>query len=166
MLVRFALGTELDIASKGELDESTDQLLDAINGRKHPRPVYTSVSKSATIPDPFTGTVEIGSPPTSRVWEVLAFSACGLTDSAQSSGGVYALYIGDVPASGVPTLSQLRVPRLVIPTSQTFSQKTQWCPSASSLFVNCTALAGITQIVLNVFVAEWREADVLDNSGR
>lgn len=167
MLTRLALGAEIDIASKDEIDGARDDILDVLNKReKPPRPNYFVQSAALPAPGAFSGIVEVGSPVTGRLWNILGYSISGETDAVTSSAGKVALYIGDRPTIGIPTLSQLRVAGLTVPASATFSQKTQWCPSAQSVFFNLSGLTGLIQFVANVFIAEYREDEILDRSGR
>lgn len=165
MDVRLAMGAELDIASSKEVTGARDDILDFLKSKKDVRPTYLTVPQAKPITNPFTGVIEVGSPPTGRLWNVLGYSVCGQDDSTVSTGGTVALYIGDVPTTGAPTLTQLKQARITLPAMNTYSRNVMWCPSAQSVFFSLNALAGLTQFVGNIWVAEYREDDVLDRSG-
>lgn len=166
MKAHIALGAELDVLSKGEFDEGLDDALDFLKKDKTVRPHYFVQSGAIPIVGPFTGICEIGSPATGRLWNVLGFSICGETDVVTSAAGTVALYIGDRPVTGPPMLSQLRTARLTVPASADYNPMAQWCPSAHSVFFNLVGITTITQFVGNVYIAEYREDDILDRTGR
>jgi hypothetical protein len=166
MEAKIVLGGVLDIVSKGELDEGVDRMLDFMGKQETPKPMFNTITHSQPITNPFTGIIDVGSPPTGRAWNVLGFSICGNDDNTVSSAGVVGFYIGAVTAGGQPSLAQLRVPRLTLPASQSFTKGTHWCGAQDNLMFNCVALATPTQFVANVFVAEWRECDVFDSLTR
>lgn len=170
MLGKIALGAELDFASAGELDAGIDRVLDFMGKQDKPLPTFNvmPVSKSITV-GPATNTliVDAGSPPVGRAWNILGFALSSSDDFTQSSAGTVGFYIGAVPASGAPSLAQLRIPRLVVPASQSFTVGTHWCFSNDNVIFNLVGLViAATQFVANVFVAEWRECDVVDSLTR
>jgi hypothetical protein len=168
MLAKMALGAELDFASAGELDSGVNRILDFMKGNDLPRPTLNTITQSFPLVSPATRVIDVGSPPSGRIWNILGFTLCAQDDATQSSAGTIGFYIGGVPASGAPSLAQLRVPRLSIPVSQTFTKGVYWCGANDSVLFNLVGLtlAGVAQFVANVFVAEWRENDILELAGR
>lgn len=167
MKAQFALGAEVDIVSKDELDDARDDILDFMKRDKVVRPSYLVQSGAITaVGSPFSGILEIGSPPTGRLWNVLGFCLCGESDTAVSSAGSVALFIGDRPTTGIPTMSQLRQAMMTVPATSTFGQKAQWCGSSQTIFFKVNALVGPAQIIGNVWVAEYRDDEILERSGR
>lgn len=167
MEARIALGAELDIASGQELGELGDDLKEFMGRDRTVRPRYfvqTGVGRG--IVGPASLLVPVGSPPSGSIWNVLGFSICGETDIVTSSGGKAALYIGSVPSSGQPSLADLRLPNLSVPTYSDFSNRTQWCAPSQWVFFNLVAINGIIQFVANVFIAEYREEDVISHYGK
>jgi hypothetical protein len=164
MEATIALGAQLDIASGKEIDGLRDDVEGMFTKNRPPRPQF--FTQSGTI-NSVSGICEIGSPSTGRIWNVLGYSIVGDLDSTTSSAGSAALYIGNRPQEGeIPMLTQVKDVALTIPASNTFGENVMWCPPSQYVFFNLTGITGPTRIVANVFIAEYREDDILNRSGR
>lgn len=166
MDVKLALGAEVDIASGKEIDGLRDDVATMFDRAKPVRPMYMTQVGSKSISDPFTGFVDVGSPPAGRIWNVLGYAIVGNSDSTLSSAGRATLYIGDLPTSGVPTLAQAKAFAASVPFGDTFGENVMWCSSPQHVFFNVSAIAGLSQFVANVFIAEYRADDLIQRTGR
>lgn len=166
MLVKLALGAEMDVASSGELDTWGGKLTGLLDRPELPRPSFNTIVKADQFTSPSTRILDVGSPPAGKIWNVLGFVLAGNDDATVSSAGTVGFYIGALQATGSPSLADLRVPRLTIPTSQSFTRGTHWCGGSAHLLFNLVGLTGPTQLVANVFVAEWDEDAILQVNTR
>lgn len=167
MQISLSAGAEVDIASGRELSDGFDDLKDFMGKRQDALPHYFVQSgQASSLTGPVNTIVQVGSPPVGSAWNVLGFSICGEDDNVASTAGTVSLYIGGVPASGNPSLAQLRRPALTIPSAQDLNGKTYWCASGQYVFFKLTAIAGITAFVGNVFIAEYRLNEVVSRVGR
>lgn len=166
MQVQFALGAEVDIASSDELDAAKGDILDVFEKSRPVRPMYYSLSQAIVVAGTFTGICRVGTPAVGRIWNILGYSALGDTDNTASTAGTVSLYVGNVPANGNPSLSQVRDAGLVVPSGRAYGENVHWCPPGQEVFFKLTGITGLTQFVGNVFVGEYREDDLLQRSGR
>lgn len=162
MITRLQLGAEVDIATKDELDHGIDSVLDELKGKRVPKPIYSTFAGSA-ISGVGSFVVELGRPPIGRVWNVLGITLAGSDDSTTVANAKAALYFGD-PANGI--LSALKIPAMPVPYSQFISKGTLWCHSTEVAYVNISGAAGGLQVVAVLHIAEWREKDVAEHTGR
>lgn len=160
MLTKLSLGAELDIVSGKEMESGLNEVLDEMRGKQDPKPQYFSRPGSVTRTGTFV--LEIGKPPIGRIWNVLGLTVCGQTDATVPTTGSIALYFGD---SANPMLSQLKYPKITVPSLTTFSGRGLWCTSAESIFLSATN-TDLTQLTGIAHIAEWRECDVVQSSGR
>lgn len=103
--VRFVLGAEADLASKGEVREAVDEGLGSFF-RGNPRPLFTPRIASEVI-DVGTGNhiFQLGNPPGGKMWKV---QRAGITVINQTTGDYVALaatqpamlFTGNVPRAG------------------------------------------------------------------
>lgn len=166
MDVKLALGAEVDIASGKEIDSLRDDVSSMFDRARPVRPMYMTQVGSRAISDPFSGTVDVGMPPAGRIWNVLGYAIVGDTDATGASAGTAALYIGDLPTTGIPTLAQVKSFAPDVPYGATFGENVMWCPAPQHVFFNLSAVAGLTQFVANVFIAEYRADDLIQRTGR
>lgn len=166
MDVKLALGAEVDIASGKELDGLRDDIGGMFDKHRPVRPMYMTQVGSRAITDPFTGIIDVGMPPAGRIWNVLGYAIVGNSDASPASAGTAALYIGDLPTTGVPTLAQVKSFASAVPFGATFGENVMWCPAPQHVFFSLAAVAGLTQFVANVFIAEYRADDLIQRTGR
>lgn len=168
MLFKMDLGAEIDVVTGDELKNGVNDIINTLGTDTRVRAMYMSVpATSPVFTPPFTGIVEVGSPPTGRIWNVLGYTITGQDDATQAAAGTAALYIGNRPSHGGATMvSECRQPRISVPSGQAFPQQSVWCLSSQYVFFNLVALTVITQVVCMVHVAEYREEDILQYSGR
>lgn len=167
MQISLSAGAEVDIASGKELSDGFDDLKDFLDKGKQGLPRYfVQVGTANGLSGTVNEVVEVGSPPVGSVWNVLGFAICGENDFVASSAGTVALYIGGMPATGTPSLADLRRPGLTVPAAQDLNDKTYWCASGQSIFFNLAGITGLAAFVGNVFIAEYRQNDVVSRVGR
>lgn len=167
MQVQLALGAEIDVASSGELKDVETNIGDMFDKNRPVRPMY--FTQSGSIPSlvgPFTGMCRVGSPPAGRIWNVLGYTIIGDTDNTLSTAGNVSLYVGNLPSTGNPSLSQAKDVGLIVPSGGRYGENVVWCPSPQEVFFKLTAITGLTSFVANVFIGEYREDDLLQRSGR
>jgi|SRR5215210_3959607 len=158
MLMHLNLGAEVDIASGDELASGLAGLEDKL-GKRPPRPIYLSFTASRLGP----GVIVLGSPPVSRIWNILTYTLIGNDDATVIANAKAAMYVDS--QEGNLTLGNCRVPNLAVPSFDTFSNGTLWAHSDGSVLVNISGAVAVTdQVVATISVAEWREGDIEDHA--
>lgn len=158
MLMHLNLGAEVDIASGSELQNGLDGLEQRL-GKRPPKPIYLSFTNARFG----AGPIVLGSPPVSRVWNILTVTLVGNDDATVVANAVGALYVDSTENN--LTLGNCRVPGLVVPSYDTFSNGTLWAHSDGSVIVNVSgAVAATDQVVATISVAEWREGEMEDHA--
>lgn len=164
MEVSFDLGAKFDLATTGELDERFGELK-GIMGRKALKPFYNSGIAAGVIPTGNTPLqLDCGSPNTGRIWNITGVTLLGADDNTVLANAKAALYFGD---SDTPALFSCKVPGLVIPTFQSFSDKVLWCHSTANAVIVVTGTATVgSSVIAQVHYTDWPEEAISGNSGR
>lgn len=152
------VGAQLELSFGNALKEHQD-----IFRHKIPKPVFLPLTGSNSAQGGGNGVILIGTPNTGKVWNVLTVTTVGTDDSTTVAGKV-ALYVDSDPAN--LGLGSCRIPGLAIPSFVSISNKTLWAHGNGSLCANVTGVAGGTQVVVNVTVAEWDESAISRGSTR
>lgn len=162
MEIDLEIGAKVDIATGKDVDMIRDDIR-GIHGRK---PFYNSSPAAGNIPAGNTPlTLDLGSPATGRIWNILGVTLLGVDDATTLANAKAALYLDVDPQS--LTLAACAVPALVAPSFQTFSDKVLWCHSNGNVVVNVTGTAVVgTQVIAKVYYADWPEDAISGNSGR
>lgn len=164
MLMQLAVGAEVDIASGSELAGQTDKLSKLI--RQGPaRPLYLPLSASASGTGGLV-TLNVGSPPVGRLWNVVAVTFIGNNDHSAvgSPVGFCAMYFGD---AANPGLAQAQHVKIALPSTVYPSTGALWCPAGQQVFfVTDAAVNSPDNVTVNVTVAEYRTREVEQDSGR
>lgn len=164
MQVRFALGTELDIATKGELDSGLDSLGDRIlKGSKPAQPFRFGITRAGLMPASGALVLDFNFPPAGRAWNIVGVTTFGVDDATTTTGAKVAIYCGDPSNLG---LSQLKVPALTVPSFTSVPRLTMWCLRTETLVANVTGASATAPIGVTVHVAEWKETDVFGDTGK
>lgn len=152
MEVEFDIGAKLDIAT----GKDVDSLKDEIKKGWPSKPIYDSRIVAASAPAAGEWFLDLGSPDVGRVWNVLGCTIVGSDDSTTVAGKV-ALYFGD---SDTPSLMSVKVPGMVVPSFQGFSDKVLWCHSTANVVAGITGVTAGLQVMVAVHFANWMEKDV------
>lgn len=164
MEVAFDLGAKFDLVTTGELNDGLDDIKGALNRKPH-KPFFNSGIAAGVIPagnGPLY--LDCGSPNTGRIWNVTGITLLGADDSTVLANAKAALYFGD---SDAPALFACKVPGLVIPSFQSFSDKVLWCHSTANAVVVVTGTATVgAPVIAQVHYSDWPEEAISGNSGR
>lgn len=161
-LIKIAAGAELDLATGDELKDATNSILGALPG-DDPRPIYlsrvdTDVSLGGVV------SIDLGAPPVGSIWLLRYITVFGNDDTTVVAGITGALYCGD--AANL-SLSQLRIPNLVIPSCTFMPDTCVWChPNENVVVKTSTVVPATVQIGAIVGIEEWRQKDVSRLGGR
>lgn len=162
-LLQLAGGVELDIATGAELSKHTEALSSLIG--KDPKPLFLGLVSSVAGSGGIV-TLDVGSPPVGRVWNVVAVTLVGNNDhgSIPSPAGFAAMYFGD-PFN--PSLANLQHVKIPLPSTVYPSTGALWCPAGQRVFFQSDlAVNAPDSLTVVVQVAEWRTADVAQGTGR
>lgn len=163
MQVRLALGTELDVATSGEVSDGLNALGDRLS-KPPPLPTFTDRIGADFVPAGGAPLIiDLGKPPTGRTWNLLSVTTFGVDDATVTANAKVALYCGDAQN---PTLIQLKVPALTVPTFLSLTKGVLWCLDSQNMFARVTGAAALAPIGVIVPIAEWRECDVVARNGR
>lgn len=153
-VVKFAIGTELDIATGDELSSGLGSIRDILD-RRAPKPLFLSFSGSISSP----GVINLGRPPSGRIWNILSYTLVGSDDKTVVAATTAALYVDSDPSS--LGLALCRIPGQIVPSFQVISDETLWAHSSGAVCINVVG-NGTSQVLATITVAEWREMDVID----
>lgn len=158
METTLALGAQLDIATGNELRDGVGSILSAMDNNKSRLPIYqtlTGTAQGTTI----TENVDLGSPGTGHMWNILGYSVCAQNETIVPATGSAHLYKGN-PSN--PSLGGLLIPNLSIYGWNTISKNAMWIQDGENLFFKLVAVTGngLTQFTGNVHVAIWKTCDV------
>lgn len=151
------LGAELDIATGDELAQTSVDLKNEMRKGWAAKPFYDTRAGAANMPAAGELFIDLGSPQTGRLWNILGVTTFGSDDNTAVANAKVALYCGD---PDTPSIVGLKVPGLAVPTFQSFSDRVIWCHSQSNVVAGVTGAASGTQIGVLVHIADWREEDV------
>lgn len=170
MSIDVAVSAALSI---GDVEKVGDSVVDRVN--RKPKPNYIRRSASFNIATPMAMgagggfinqsgglTLDIGAPPTSRIWQIRVATLFGNDDHTVVSAATMSIYVGD-PLN--PGLHSLLVTGLAIPSTTFFPDTCLWChPNENIFLVSNTAIQ--QQVGVNVAIEEWVEREVSNSSGR
>lgn len=162
MLAELKIGAELDIATGAEVADVGDSIVDRVSKRPLPHyfslPQSSSSAASATVPFQLT----FGSPPKGHMWDFLGCTTFGTDDHTVVAGNV-AIYFGNATS---PSLLDLRVPALVIPTYEDNGPRRLSIEQGRSIYAFVSGVANSQVVSVIVHVAEWRTQDYIDSGLR
>jgi hypothetical protein len=141
MEVHLGAGAVVDLATSDEISKSTSSLVDAIT-KGSPQPLrFTQMGqKVGQSTDP----IDLGSPPIGRMWFILSLTLC----------------VGDMAAYHP---GHIRVPAIAIPTYRTTSSDGLWVHPNENVYVITGSIPALQQIVVNIQVEEWNQAEISMN---
>jgi hypothetical protein len=163
--VQLNLGASLDIASGQEIENRFDSLEEKMFGRRSHGVIYLTKVAAGNVPASNAEFyLDLGFPPVGRIWNLTGLTVVGNDDSTALANAKVAIYFGD---SQQPALSSVKIPGLVVPSFQSFSDKVLWCHSSENIVagVSGTAAAG-SQVLVLAHIVEYVEADVVAHTGR
>jgi|SRR5882757_62024 len=106
-------------------------------------------------------TLDIGSPPVGRLWQIRVATLFGNDDHTVVSSLTMAMYVAD-PLN--PSLAGLLVTGMAVPSTTFFPDTCLWChPNENIILVSSVAVT--QQIGVNVQIEEWREPEISQRSG-
>jgi hypothetical protein len=161
MEVKLGADFMLDIATKGEIDDSLESAFKKYDAR----PIYSTRAASGNVnADNSESFIDLGKPPVGRTWNLCGITVCGADDNTPLANAKVAIYFGD---TNVPSITGLKIPALAVPSFQSFSDKVLWCHSTENLVagISGTATPG-AQVLVIAHVAEWIEKEITQHSGR
>jgi hypothetical protein len=134
------------------------------HGESRPRPSYLRRSNALLADGTHIVTLDVGSPPTGRMWQVIGITLFGTDDHTAVATVVGAVYIGN---ANQLSLSSMVVPNLVFPSYQQLSDKVLWVHPNENLCVQ-TSVAGTAgqQYGVNFSILEWRDHEISQRFGR
>jgi len=170
MSVDVAVSASLSI---GDVEKVGNSVVDRLSHK--PKPIYlrrTAAFNPATpsamgagggfLNPNGTVTLDIGSPPVGRLWQIRVATIFGTDDHTVVSGATMSLYVAD-PLN--PSLAGLLVTGLAVPSTTFFPDTCLW-GHANENIILVSNIAVTQQIGVNVQIEEWREHEVSQNSGR
>jgi len=166
--VELEIDAGVKFATNADLAAGLDGVVEKLKPRDvrfSPVPVFGSGSSANSASTPFV--IDLGEPPSGRVWEIVSITICGADDNTVVSGKV-GLYTGKLPAPGEQPnlLSGLRIPLMTIPFWDDIGGRRLWCQPGERMFVNVSGVANGTLVNVRVDTAEWRQAEIMMHSGR
>lgn len=146
---------------------------DVVNRLHKPKPIYLRRTASYNTTQNAMGagggflnanggiTLDIGSPPVGRLWQIRVATLFGNDDHTVVSSLTMALYVAD-PLN--PSLAGLLVTGLAVPSTTFFPDTCLWChPNENVILVSSGSVT--QQIGVNVQIEEWREHEISQRSG-
>jgi hypothetical protein len=163
MLIKLEAGAEVDLATGDELENVSSKLLGAIDSTNDARPIYTSRS-AAVVGTGALAILDLGRPPTGSIWLLRYITLFGNDFFTVVSGMTCGMYVGD-PVS--PSLAQLRIPGLAVPSCTFIPDTCMWCHPTDAVFVVTSIVVPAGQQVgATVGIEEWLLKDVSRLSGK
>lgn len=170
MSIDVAVSASLSV---GDVERVGDSVVDRLS--RKPKPIYLRRSASFNISSPMAMgagggfinnaggvTLDLGAPPSGRLWQIRVCTLFGNDDHTVVSGATMSLYVAD-PLN--PGLHGLLVTGLAVPSTTFFPDTCLWAHPAENIVL--VSSGTITQqIGANVTIEEWREREVSQNSGR
>lgn len=152
--VGFSIG-EMETAVHGALNKSHAD---------RPKPSFLRRSASGTGDGTNLVTLDLGSPPNGRIWEVVRYTLLGSDDHTVVASVLGCIYTG---TPGSLSLANAILPSLAFPSGGTFSERTLWVHGNENLVVQ-TSAAGVAkqQYIANFVILEWRDVEIAMRSGR
>jgi hypothetical protein len=164
VLINLGLNAEVDIATRDEQKADFDSLLKKSN--RLPLMLPLVASNVGEFSSGGNGIIDLGSPPTGKIWNILSFALFG-SDDHTAVTGTAALYVDSTPTAQALALANLRVPNLAIPNSQFISKQTLWAHSSGNVVFNLAGLSSNTTAVnATMTVAEYHDGDISAMSTR
>ena len=159
--------------SIGDVQKVGDDVVHRLSHK--PKPIYLRRSATFNTATPMamgagggfanpngTVTLDLGSPPVGRLWQIRVATIFGNDDHTVVSATTMAMYTAD-PLN--PSLATLLVTGLAIPSTTFFPDTCLWAhPSENIILVSSQAVN--QQVGVNIQVEEWREREVSQDSGR
>lgn len=158
------------IAANIEAGFSIGDMEGAVHGalKKHhdekPRPIYLRRTASAIGDGSHLVTLDVGSPPSGRIWIVTLCTLYGTDDHTVVATVVGAIYTGNPNSLALPGLI---FNGLAFPSSTQISDDVLWVHNNENLCVQ-TSIPGAAnqQYGVNFLIQEWREHEVTQKYGR
>lgn len=166
-VVKLAVGAELDLATGDELKDATDSILGRFD--KRAKPIYSTMVDSATGNGVQLYPLDLGSPPTGRMWNLRSITVVGNDPFTPPSAATkFAVFFGDAPAPGATmSLAQLKIAAQPIPSTYSSGSNALWVRSNESIIVVTNGAFLVTeQLVATAEIQEWRLDDVVMRNGR
>lgn len=152
MLTKFKLDAEIDIATSGELAQ-------AIDSTREPQPLRFPKVGSNSASNGGNTIIDLGAPPTGKIWNILTVTLCGSDDHTAVTGSA-SLYVDSEVNQGNLGLANLRMPALAIPSFTSISNRTMWAHGNGNVVVNVTGTSGNPIVNCILGIAEYWEVDV------
>lgn len=151
--VGLSIGEELHGALKKHHEET-----------KKPKPLYLRRGDSKIGNGTSLVTLDVGAPPTGRMWVVTFCSLFGIDDHTVVASVLGAIYTGNPNSLA---LTGLINSGLAFPSSTQISDDVLWVHANENLCVQTSApgVAG-QQYGVNFVVQEWRDSEISQRSGR
>lgn len=169
MSIDVAASVSLSI---GDVEKIGDHVSDRM---RKPKPTYIRRTASFNTATPMAMgagggflnssggiTLDIGAPPSGRLWQIRVATLFGNDDHTVVSGTTMSVYVAD-PLN--PSLAGLLVTGLAVPSTTFFPDTCLWCHPAENIIL-VSNIAVTQQIGVNVSIEEWRENEISQNSGR
>lgn len=166
-IVKLAVGAELDLATGDELKDATDTILGRFD--KRAKPIYTTMVDSGTGNGVTLIPLDLGSPPTGRMWNLRSITVVGADPfTPPTAANKFAVYFGDAPGAGnTLSLAQLKIANQPVPSTYSSGSNALWVRSNESIIVVTNALLTATEsLVATAEIQEWRLDDIIMRNGR
>jgi hypothetical protein len=99
--------------------------------------------------------LDLGSPPTGMLWNLLKLSVVGSDDRTTVAGATLASYIGDPSSPSVAMLLEPSINGSPVPNTSGYSDEVVWIHSADNLFVLVYGAAAAQSLTAIALIDEW-----------
>lgn len=152
---RITLGGTISVCTTDEMHSAIGDLENRLRSGRKPEPIYRPLSQYISIGNmnQFDARIlELGSPPSGRLWYCTRLTVLGNGDTAALTGVSAAMYVGD-PANAA--LSQCVQHGTAIPFTTIENERAFPIHSRESLFINIVATGSATGVTVTANAVVW-----------